>query len=159
MKSAIYAGSFDPIHYGHLDIINRAAKLTEKLYVAVLGNSNKNSYLNIEDRVNLVKQLTKDVDNIEVVTFEGLLFDYVEENNICAIVKGLRNYQDFQYEYNLASGITAVKENIETIVLFSTLEYSYLSSSLVRDFANYSEDLEKYVPKEVKEVIINKNGR
>ncbi len=159
MKSAIYAGSFDPIHYGHLDIINRAAKLTDKLYVAVLGNSTKNSYLDIEDRIRLVKTLTKNIENIEVVTFDGLLFDFVEENNICAIVKGLRNYQDFQYEYNLSSGIKAVKENIETIMLFSTLEYSYLSSSLVRDFANYSDDLGKYVPREVEEVIKNKIGR
>ncbi len=159
MKSAIYAGSFDPIHYGHLDIINRAAKLTDKLYVAVLGNSAKNSYLEIEERINLVKTLTDGIKNIEVVTFDGLLLDFVEENNICAIIKGLRNYQDFQYEYNLASGIKAVKENIETIMLFSTLEYSYLSSSLVRDFANYSDDLGKYVPKEVEEVIKNKIGR
>ncbi len=156
MKSAIYAGSFDPIHFGHLDIIKRASKLTDKLYVGVLGNSTKVGLLTLEERINLVKELTKDIRNVEVVTFDGLLLEYVKNNNIDAIIKGLRNTQDFQYEYNLANGIKAV-EDVETIALISSVEYNYLSSSLVRDFAHYSKDLSAYVPKEVCDVLNNKN--
>lgn len=156
MKSAIYAGSFDPIHYGHLDIIKRASKLTDKLYIAVLGNSHKNSALTISERINLVESVVKEFDNIEVVTFDELLLEFVKKNNIDAIVKGLRNTQDFQYEYDLASGIKAINSSIETILLFSTLEYSYLSSSMVRDFAQYSDDLDKYVPKEISNVLIKR---
>lgn len=156
MKSAIYAGSFDPIHYGHLDIIKRASKLTDKLYIAVLGNSHKNSILTISERINLVEDVVKEFDNVEVITFDELLLEFVKKNNIDAIVKGLRNTQDFQYEYDLASGIKVVDSSIETIVLFSTLEYSYLSSSMVRDFARYSDDLEKYVPKELSNALIKR---
>ncbi len=156
MKSAIYAGSFDPIHFGHLDIIKRASKLTDKLYIGVLGNSTKVGLLTLDERISVVKKLTHDIENVEVVTFNELLLEYVKNNNIDAIVKGLRNTQDFQYEYNLANGIKAVEKDVETIALISAVEYSYLSSSLVRDFAHYSKDLSMYVPKEVCEVLNNK---
>ncbi len=156
MRSAIYAGSFDPIHFGHLDIIKRASKLTDKLYVGVLENSNKVGLLTLEEKVSLVKKLTENLENVEVVSFSGLLLEYVKKNNIDAIVKGLRNIQDFQYEYNLANGIKVVEKDVETIALISSVEYSYLSSSLVRDFANYSKDLSMYVPKEVCDVLNNK---
>ncbi len=156
MKSAIYAGSFDPIHFGHLDIIKRASKLTDKLYIGVLENSTKVGLLTLEEKIQIVKEVTKDINNVEVVSFSGLLFEYVKNNNIDAIVKGLRNTQDFQYEYNLANGIKAVEEDVETIALITSVDYSYLSSSLVRDFAHYSKDLSKYVPKEVCDVLNNK---
>ncbi len=156
MKSAIYAGSFDPIHFGHLDIIKRASKLTDKLYVGVLENSTKVGMLTLEEKVDIVKKVTCDIENIEVISFSGLLLEYVKENNIDAIVKGIRNIQDFQYEYNLANGIKAVDKAVETVALFSSVDYSYLSSSLVRDFAHYSEDLSMYVPKEVCDVLKDK---
>ncbi len=159
MKSAIYAGSFDPIHFGHLDIIKRASKLTDKLYVGVLENSTKVGLLTLEEKISVVKEVTKDLENVEVVSFGGLLFEYVKNNNIDAIVKGLRNAQDFQYEYNLANGIKVVEKDVETIALISSVDYSYLSSSLVRDFAHYSKDLSMYVPKEVCDVLNNKIRR
>ncbi len=159
MKKSIYAGSFDPIHYGHIDIIKRASKISDKLYVAVLGNSTKNSSLTLDERLELAKKVTANLYNVEVVTFDGLLLDYVRKNNIDAIIKGIRNTQDFQYEYNLANGIKVIDDSIETVVLFSSLENSYLSSTMVRDFAVYSSNLDKFTPKIVGDYIVKKMGR
>ncbi len=159
MKKSIYAGSFDPIHYGHIDIIKRASKISDKLYIAVLGNSNKQSTLTLNERVELVKNVTRGINNVEVVTFDGLLVEYVKEHNIDAIIKGIRNTQDFQYEYNLANGIKVVDDSVETVVLFSSLEHSYLSSTIVRDFAVYSNNLDKFTPTVVGDYMVKKMGR
>ncbi len=159
MKSAIYAGSFDPIHNGHIDIIKRSAKIADKLYVAVLNNSHKKYLLSLEERMSLAEKTLSDVKNIEIITFDGLLLDFVEKNKITTIVKGVRNVQDFLYEQDLANGIKAINPDIETVLLFTTPIYSFLSSSMVKDVAIYSEKIENLVPKEVSYMINKKMGR
>ncbi len=151
MKSLIYAGSFDPMHYGHLNIIQRASKLTNELYVAVLDNKNKKYLFSKGERINFAKEITSHIDNVEVVTFDGLLDDYVLKHNIDAIIKGIRNAQDFQYEYNLSTFSCT-----ETICLMAEPEYIGFSSSAIKEYATYANSLEKYVSDSVSRLLIER---
>ena len=146
MQTAIYPGSFDPPTNGHLDIIKRASDLVDKLIVGVLINSAKAPLFSMEERVEMLKEITKDIPNIEVKSFEGLLIDFAKEQNAKILVRGLRAVSDYEFELQLAQSNKAVYKDVDTIFLVTSAEYSFLSSSIVRDIARYGGDNTKFVP-------------
>lgn len=156
MKRAVYPGSFDPITFGHLDIIERSAKMVDELVIAVLRNSAKNSLFSLDERVNMIRELTKDLPNVRVETFDGLLVDYMSQIDANIIVRGLRAVTDFEYELQIAQMNHVLKENVETIFLITNLKYSYLSSSLVKEIASYGGDISKFVPAQLMDRIYEK---
>ncbi|MCT4544219.1 MAG: pantetheine-phosphate adenylyltransferase [Vallitalea sp.] len=159
MRIAVYPGSFDPATNGHLDIIKRSAKLVDKLIVGVLHNSSKNPLFSIEERVELLKSLTKDLDNVEVDSFSGLLVDFLKEKNAEIIVRGFRAVSDFEYELQIAQTNYSLDNNIETICLITRVEYSFLSASIVKEIAMYGGDISKMVPNETIKYINEKFKR
>ena len=146
MKRAIYPGSFDPVTNGHVDIILRSSKIVDKLIVGVLNNSAKKSLFSVEERVSMLKELTKDLPNVEVTSFDGLLVDYMREIDASIIVRGLRAVTDFEYELQIAQTNHIENTDIETIFLTTTLQYSYLRSTIVKEFASFCGDFSKFVP-------------
>lgn len=148
-KSAICPGSFDPITKGHMDIIKRSSKMFDKLYVAVLTNSAKKSSFTIEERMEMIRNCTKDIPNIEVCTFDGLLAEYAKKIGVIAIVKGLRAVTDFEYEFQMALTNKKINRELETIFLTTNSKYMYLSSSIVKEIARNGGDISDFVPAEV----------
>ena len=148
MKKAIYPGSFDPITFGHLDIMERSSKIVDELVVGVLNNRAKNSLFSLEERVSMIKEMTKDLPNVTVASFEGLLVDYMKEIDATIIIRGLRAVTDFEYELQIAQSNHVQNEGIETIFLTTNLNYSYLSSTIVKEFASYGGDISKFVPEQ-----------
>ncbi len=146
MKRAIYPGSFDPLTLGHMDIIERSAKIVDELVVGVLNNSAKNSLFSIEERVSMIKEMTAGIPNLTVASFDGLLVDYMKEINATIIVRGLRAVTDFEYELQIAQTNHVENPDVETIFLTTSLQYSYLSSTIVKEFASYGGDISKSVP-------------
>lgn len=146
MGKAIYPGSFDPVTFGHQDIIERSAAIFDTLIVGVLNNSSKNSLFSVDERVSMLKELTKDLPNVTVDSFDGLLVDYMKESGATIIVRGLRAVTDFEYELQIAQTNHVEYPGAETIFLTTNLKYSYLSSSVVREFAAYGGDISKFVP-------------
>lgn len=146
MKKAIYPGSFDPVTFGHLDIITRSAKIVDELVVGVLNNSTKNSLFSLEERVSMITEMTSGIPNLTVASFDGLLVDYMNEIGATIIVRGLRAVTDFEYELQIAQANHVQNEAIETIFLTTDLKYSYLSSTIVKEFASYGGDITKFVP-------------
>ena len=146
MKKAIYPGSFDPVTFGHMDIITRSAKIVDELVVGVLNNSAKNSLFSLDERVSMIKEMTKDIPNVTVTSFDGLLVDYMNEIGATIIIRGLRAVTDFEYELQIAQANHVQNEEIETIFLTTDLKYSYLSSTIVKEFASYGGDISKFVP-------------
>lgn len=146
MSIAIYPGSFDPVTNGHIDIIERASKISDKLYVAVLMNSSKSPLFSVENRVNMLKEVTKHIENVEVVAFSGLLVDFAKEVNANIIIRGLRAITDFEYELQMAQTNHILNADIDTCFLTSNLEYSYLSSSTVKEVASFGGDISNFVP-------------
>ena len=146
MKKAIYPGSFDPLTLGHLDIIERSARIVDELVVGVLNNSAKNSLFSLDERVSMIKEMTDSMPNVTVTSFNGLLVDYMREIDATIIVRGLRAVTDFEYELQSAQTNHVENPEVETIFLTTSLQYSYLSSTIVKEFASYGGDLSKFVP-------------
>lgn len=146
MKTAIYPGSFDPVTFGHLDIIERSSKIVDELVIGVLNNRAKNSLFSLEERVSMITEMTKHLPNVKVGCFDGLLVDYMKEIDATIIIRGLRAVTDFEYELQIAQANGVQSENIETIFLTTNLKYSYLSSTIVKEFASYGGDISKFVP-------------
>ena len=146
MKRAIYPGSFDPLTLGHLDMIERSAKIVDELVIGVLNNSAKNSLFSLDERVSMIKEMTESMPNVTVASFDGLLVDYMKEINATIIVRGLRAVTDFEYELQIAQTNHVENPEVETIFLTTSLQYSYLSSTIVKEFASYGGDISKCVP-------------
>ena len=146
MKRAIYPGSFDPLTLGHLDMIKRSAKIVDELVIGVLNNSAKNSLFSLDERVSMIKEMTESMPNVTVASFDGLLVDYMKEINATIIVRGLRAVTDFEYELQIAQTNHVENPEVETIFLTTSLQYSYLSSTIVKEFASYGGNISKFVP-------------
>ena len=157
IRKAIFAGSFDPITNGHLDLIERASKLFDELQIGVLYNPNKKGLFTFEERVKLIEDCTKHIDNIKVVSFDGLLVDYCEQNNIQTLVRGIRNSADVEYELQMAHMNRELNSNIETIILPTTTKYSYVSSSSINELLKFDANIETLVPKVIVEELTKKS--
>ncbi len=156
MRIFVYPGSFDPITNGHLDIIDRAAKICDKLIVAVLVNSSKNPTFTLDERVELLKCALGDRKNVEITSFSGLLIDFVKEKNACTIIKGLRAVSDFEYELQMALLNKNLDSDIETLFMMTNINYSFLSSSAVKELARNGGNIDGLVPACIKDVILKK---
>ncbi len=154
--SVIYPGSFDPVTYGHLDIIKRCSKKFDKVVVAILKNPSKNTMFTVEERVSLLEEELKNFDNVEVDTFSGLLIDYADQKGITTMVKGLRAVSDFEYEMQMALANRKLNNDIETLFMVSSGEYVYLSSSIAKEIATFGGNISCFVPKSVEEAINRK---
>ncbi|MBR1391850.1 MAG: pantetheine-phosphate adenylyltransferase [Lachnospiraceae bacterium] len=146
MKRAIYPGSFDPVTNGHMDIIVRSADIVDELVVGVLNNHAKNPLFSVDERVSMLKEITKDFPNVTIASFDGLLVDFMEEIQATLIIRGLRAVTDFEYELQIAQTNHIVNPKVETIFLTTSLNYSYLSSTIVKEIASYGGDISKFVP-------------
>ncbi len=149
MIIGIYPGSFDPVTFGHLDIIERASKMVDKLIVGVLQNSAKTPLFSMSERVKMIEDLTKNYGNVEVKSFGGLTVNFARECNATVIVRGLRAVTDFEYELQLAQTNKVIAPDIDTIFLTTNLKFSYLSSSTVKEIASFDGDIHEFVPAEV----------
>ncbi|QGQ46967.1 pantetheine-phosphate adenylyltransferase [Metabacillus sediminilitoris] len=153
---AVCPGSFDPITFGHLDIIKRGAKVFDQVYVCVLNNTAKHPLFTVEERCELIREVTKDIPNVVVESFHGLLIDYVQKKNAQTIIRGLRAVSDFEYEMQGTSMNRVLDENIETFFMMTNSQYSFLSSSIVKEVAKYKGDISELVPEVVEKALINK---
>lgn len=149
VKIAVVPGSFDPITNGHLDIINRGAAIFGQVNVVVLNNSSKNPLFSVDERIELIKEATSHLSNVKVETFSGLLVDYAESINASAIIRGLRAVSDFEYEMQITSMNRVLNDEIETFFIMTKNQYSFLSSSIVKEVAKYGGKIEELVPPQV----------
>ena len=156
MKRAVYTGSFDPITNGHMDIIRRASEIFDVLIVSVLNNKEKTPLFSVEERVKILEEATKDLPNVQIDSFSGLLVDYAQEKDLHVIVRGLRAITDFEYELQMAMLNKHIDHDIETIFLMADIQNSFLSSSIVKDLAKHGGDITGLVPDEIKGDITSK---
>lgn len=146
---AVCPGSFDPVTLGHLDIIKRGASVFDKVIVAVLNNSSKNPLFTVEERVKMLQEVTADIENVEIDSFNGLLIEYAQSKNANALLRGLRAISDFEYEMQIASINRKLDDSIETFFIMTNNQYSFLSSSIVKEVAKYKADVSDLVPEPV----------
>ncbi len=158
MNIALYPGSFDPCTNGHLDIIKRASAVFDKVIVAVLCNSSKNPLFSAQERVELIEKATKNIENIEIISFSGLLVDCMKEHGANIVIKGLRAVSDFEYEFQMALINRKLCEDFETLLMPASTEYMFLSSSIVKEIASYDGDLTGLVPSDFIPIIRSRFG-
>ena len=159
-KTALYAGSFDPLTLGHMDIIERACELFGTVVVAVVANPDKTSLFTVDERLEMLRDACKDMPGVKVDSFVGLLADYVNENKFDGVVRGLRNTTDFEYEEMMANvNADLYKNNTQTVFLMTKPELSYVSSSMVKEVASLGGDISGYVSKDIEEKVITKYRR
>ena len=156
MRIGICPGSFDPVTLGHYDIIERSSKIFDKLIVGVLNNSAKSPLFSVEERVNMLKDVTSHFPNVEVQSFAGLLIDFVRSNDANVIVRGLRAITDFEYELQLAQMNRVIAPEIDTLFLTTNLKYAYLSSSMAKEVAMYGGDISSFLSPEIAEKVREK---
>tara|TARA_B100000029_G_scaffold174699_1_gene171590 strand:+ start:3252 stop:3758 length:507 start_codon:yes stop_codon:yes gene_type:complete len=156
VRTVIYPGSFDPLTFGHLDVIERASRLFDKVIVAVADNTDKRAMFSLTERRRMLSVAVKNMDNVEAVAFSGLLVDFAEANEACAIVRGLRAVSDFEFEFQMALMNRRLKDHIETIFMMPRGKYSYLSSRLVKEVAGLGGDVEPFVPPHVARALARK---
>ena len=159
MATAVYPGSFDPVTFGHLDVIRRSASLVDELIVGVLNNNTKTPLFSVEERVKILMEVTKDIENVRIKSFSGLSIDFVKKCDAGFLVRGLRAITDFDYELQMAQTNRIMNPKIDTIFLTTSLEYAYLSSSTVKEVAAYGGDISKFVPPIVIEQMREKYGK
>ena len=153
---AIYPGSFDPVTFGHIDIIRRSSQIADELIVGVLQNNKKTPLFSVEERVKMLCEVTKDMENVKIIPFEGLLIDFADQMDAKVIVRGLRAVTDFEYELQMSQTNHKLNPEIETLFMTTSLEYSFLSSSTVRELAHFNGDISQFVPKCVENMITDK---
>ena len=159
MKKAIYPGSFDPVTFGHLDIIKRSSRLFDEIVVAVLNNSAKNSLFSIDERVKMIQDVVSEYENVSVASFGGLTIDFAESVGADIIIRGLRAVSDFEYELQIAQTNKELSHGlVDTVFLTTSIRYSYLSSSTVREIASYNGDIYPCVPGFVAKAVYEKFG-
>lgn len=156
MKIAIYPGSFDPITNGHLDILKSGADIFDKVIIAVSYNINKSGFLSVRERVELIKQCTSEIPNIEVDSFEGLTVDYAKKKGANILLRGLRTSFDFEYELQLSQTNNALNKDLKTVFLITKPEYNFISSSMVREVLLNKGNISQFVPKKVEDFLLAK---
>ncbi|MDO9308171.1 MAG: pantetheine-phosphate adenylyltransferase [Deltaproteobacteria bacterium] len=157
-KVAVYPGSFDPITYGHLDIIRRGLTIFDEIIVAVARNSQKNALFSTDERVALIHDVLKAEERVTVDTFSGLLIDYASVRGAHVIIRGLRAISDFEYEFQIAQMNSTIGREIETLFMMTSLQYGYLSSSIVKEVCSLNGDIDMFVPPEIKAALKQKYG-
>lgn len=156
MKIAICPGSFDPITLGHIDIIERSAKIFDRVYVVVMVNPSKQPTFSTEERIEMIKQTTGHIPNVVAESYAGLIADYAREKGACTLVKGLRAVTDFEYEFQQALTNKKLNPDLETLFMVTNQEYMYLSSTIVRQIANFGGDISQFVPSQIKDKLEEK---
>ena len=152
-KIALYPGSFDPITNGHIDVLERARRMFDFVVIAVLNNPEKKSFLTAEKRVELIKEATKDMDNVSVASFDGLTVEYARQIGANFLIRGLRTITDFEYEVQLCQTNQVMAPDIDTVFLSTRPEHNFISSSIVKELSKYNTDISKFVPKNVVEYL------
>lgn len=158
MVKAIYPGSFDPVTMGHMDIIRRSAAIVDELIIGVLVNNVKSPLFSIEERVAMIKDSVKDLKNVRVKSFDGMTVDFAEMNDAKIMIRGLRAVTDYENEMQLAQTNRSISEDIETLFLITSLEYAFLSSTIVKELAYYKQDVSKFVPPMVERKLTERFG-
>ena len=156
MSTAIYPGSFDPVTYGHLDIIKRSSRMFDQVVIGVLINKSKKPLFSAEERVNMIAEVTKDLKNVSVVAFDGLLVEFAKQMNANIVVRGLRAISDFEYELQIAQTNHALEPEVDTVFLTTNVQYSYVSSTTVREIGSFGGDISDFVPSYVKNKVEEK---
>ncbi len=156
IRRAVYPGSFDPVTLGHIDIIERASEIVDELIVGVLINKGKNPLFSVDERVNMLQIVTRDMPNVTVQSFDGLLVDFLKLRDAEFVIRGLRAITDFEYELQMAQTNRIMSPDTDTIFLTTNLEYAYLNSTTVREVASYGGDISKFVPDFIAQAVYDK---
>lgn len=156
MKKAVYPGSFDPISNGHLDIIKRASRIFDELHIVISSNIGKKNTFTTEERCEMIKTVTKQFPNVVVVVYDGLVVNYCKENGVSVIIRGMRNYSDYETEFSLFQFNRDLNPNVETLLMMPTTKNQIVSSSSIKELVKFDADISKYVPKDLVKMITDK---